>query len=513
VSLKHLAVNDTIDLRWMLAALRRRRLVIAACTLIAAATALGLSLLQDERYSASASLLFRDPGLDQKLFGSTYLPPSRDPDREAATNVELVSLRVVSERAARRLGPGVDADAVRSRIDIHARGRSDVVVVTATDRDPRAAARLANLFAEEYVGFRRAADRAKIRDAQALVERQLAAQGIESNGREAESLRSRAQELRVLAALQTGNAEVVQEASAPTAPSSPRVVRNTVLGGVLGLLLALAGTILHARLDRRIREPDELEEAFGLPVLAGVPESPALRARPTDAREVAPLEAEAFFLLRAQLRYFNVDRDIRSVLITSAAAQDGKSTVAYHLALAAATAGSGPVLLLEADLRRPTLAREHGFAHGPGLAELLSRDLSFEEVVQRVRGSDEVGQPLDVMIAGATPPNPAELIDSDRMAHVLTLAAERYAFVVVDTPPIPAVSDAIPLVRKVSGVIVVSRLGKTTRDAALALSRTLRNLEAPTLGVVANGIPRAQARGYAYDYYVDPVASPSDSPA
>jgi polysaccharide biosynthesis transport protein len=488
-------LRDQSDLRSLLAVFRRHWLTITLCVALACTAAVGVSLTKEKRYSASASLLFRDPGLDQKLFGSSYLPPSRDPDREAATNVQLVSLEVVADRAARRLGSGLDGPTVRRMIHVHSAGRSDVVAVTAEARDPRIAARLANVFADEYVGFRRDADRAKVREAEQLVESQLAnVSGPDRNGAQARSLRERAEQLRVLAALQTGNAELVQRALPPTSPSSPKPIRSGALGLALGLLLGCVLALVRERLDRRLRDPEEIESALGLPVLASVPESRALRDPESGARALPAVEAESFFLLRAQLRYFNVDRDIRSVLITSASPQDGKSTVAFHLALAAARAGDGPVVLLEADLRRPTLAEQHGLARGPGLAELLTHDLALEDVAQAGAASEDPSQQLDVIVAGTTPPNPFELVESQRM----DLLSERYAFVVVDTPPTVSVSDAIPLMRRVSGVIVVARLGKTTRDVAADLSRQLRNLHAPALGVVSNGVPLGRTGDYAY---------------
>src|SRR4051812_10268783 len=162
------------DLEGILKVLRRRSWLVALTFLLVAGSALGLSLSQQKQYSATASLLFRDPGFDQKLFGASALPPSTDPAREAATNVQLVSLRTVADRTARRLNGKLDGQEIADKISVAPAGQSDVVGITATDHDPKFASQLANNFAEDYIAFRRDADRAKIREAQALVQRQLA---------------------------------------------------------------------------------------------------------------------------------------------------------------------------------------------------------------------------------------------------------------------------------------------------------------------------------------------------
>ena len=208
----------TSDLARTVRALRRRWWVVAMCWVLVVGTALTYSVTAEKKYSADAGLLFRDPGFDQKLFGTTFLAPNRDPAREAATNVKLVSLDIVAQRTA-RLFPGLTAKEVSDRIKAAAEGQSDVVSVTATDHDPVRARRLANTFAQQYIEFRRDSDRAKIREAQALVQQRISTltpqQRLNPEGR---SLSERADQLQVLASLQTGNAELVELALTPTSP-------------------------------------------------------------------------------------------------------------------------------------------------------------------------------------------------------------------------------------------------------------------------------------------------------
>jgi succinoglycan biosynthesis transport protein ExoP len=487
-------------LREGLEVLRRRMGVMLLCAVLVPAAALAVSLTQEKEYTASASLLFRDPEFDEKVFGGTSLAPSQDPDREAATNVRLVSLEVVADRAARALGQGLSGRQISERVDVTPEGQSDVVSVAATGSTPRAAASLANVFATEYIAFRREADRSKVGEAQQLVERQFRELlPAEQQGSQGRSLLERSEELEVLASLQTGNAELVQRAQRPRHPSSPKPLRDSVLGVVFGLLLGGSLAFLFERLSRRIKDPKELEKLFERPILGAVPESRAFAMAGHDPRDLPAGDAEAFRMLRANLRYFNVDRNVRSVLITSAAPGDGKTTIAWHLASAAAETGTS-TLLLEADLRHPSLGLRLGLADSRGLSQVLAGNpRSLQSVVNQVpvSGYRDGGRTLDVVLAGALPPNSTDLMESERMREILKEAEREYELVVIDTPPTSVVSDAIPLVTQVSGVIVVSRLEKTTRDAASHLHSQLEHLDAPVLGVVVNGLD-AKRGGYRY---------------
>jgi succinoglycan biosynthesis transport protein ExoP len=513
--------DGRFGLRSALVVVRRRLWAVLICAILVPASALGFSVIQEKQYTAAASLFFRDPALDQKLFGSTFLEPSGDPVREAATNLKLVSLRVVAARTAEVVERGLTADEVADKVETSLEGQSDLVSVRATDPSPEFAAILANTFAEEYIEFRREADRAKLREAQQLVQRELdAISPAERENAQGRSLAERAQQLRILASLQTGNAELVERAEPPRSPSSPKTIRNVVLGGVLGVVLGIGLAFLLDRLDRRLRDPKEIEAAFRRPILGVIPKSRALARQANRQDGVLPAgEQEAFRMLRANLRYFNVDREIQSVLVTSPAPADGKSTVAWNLASAGAGAG-GKVLLIEADLRHPSIAR--AFAHMDpkrGLTTVLAGYASLDEAIQkvpihqRVYGSSS-GRFMYVLPAGPLPPNPADLIESQRMRELVRQAESDYDLVVIDTPPTSVVSDAIPLVKQVSGVIVVVRLRQSTREAVLHLKDQLEHLGAPTLGVVVNALSRdAGSYGYRYAYAYGSAERNSGGPA
>jgi capsular exopolysaccharide synthesis family protein len=503
--------NTTVE--QLLLVLRRRWQLIVICVVLVTGAAIGFSLLQQDKYTASASLLFQNTQFDQELFGSNFTAAAVDPTREAATNIDLVSLPTVASRTAAVLH--LPTPLVRTEVSVSGGGQADVAQVSATDPSPIRAAQIANTYVAQYVLFRQQADRSKIAGAQDLVQQELIAlPPSQRYGSVGQSLQNRADQLGVLAALQTGNAEVVQPASPPTSPSSPRTKRNAILGALLGLLSGLGFVFLAERLDRRVRDASELEDTFGVPVLGAVPESPSYSMAGTEP--LPALEAESFALLRARLRYFNVDREIQSLLVTSATAGEGKTTVALNLAVAEAVARKTTVVLVEADLRRPALAPRLGIDSAPGLAEILSRNSSVEgalrtvEVpVRRTGNGTAHAASFTVIAAGAIPPNPAELVESRAMIDLLSTLSEKFDLVIIDTPPTSVVSDAIPLMRLVSGAVIVSRIGVTTRDAGRHLREQLRKLNAPTLGVIANAMP-VKSRGYygyEYGYYADTYES------
>ena len=223
-------------------------------------------------------------------------------------------------------------------------------------------------------------------------------------------------------------------------------------------------------------------------------------------------------MIRAHLRYFNVDKQLRTLLVASAAPGDGKTTVARHLAGAAARVGAH-VLLVEADLRRPTIAQQLDVSSGPGLSDVLIGAAMLNDAVQSVAidqssGDGSPERTLDVLVAGAAlPPNPGELIESHAMEALLDGTKSAYDLVVIDTPPLTVVSDAFPLLGKVDGVVIVGRVGRNRRDVAERLHQTLAGAGAPLLGVIANGFKATRGSyGYSYEYsYMSDKPSSSKS--
>lgn len=504
--------QTNLSLEQIAGLLRRRAPWILLCLVLVTAAAYGFSKHQTRQYTATTSLVFSNNQLGQQVSGLA-VASSTSQQALQNTNLKLVKLGDMAAKTAAVLGGGLTRQKVSASLSVSGEGESNIVNVSATATSPALAAAIANTYANQFVVEQQNSNHAYYASALALVDKQLASLSASQRaGPPGLALEGRAQSLGTLAELRNGNVQVAQAASPPTSPSSPRVSRNTLLGGVVGLLLGLIVAFLLERLDRRIREPKDLEAIYRLPLLGVVPESTALsrsgKSRKDATKAALPSsEAEAFYLIRAHLRYFNVDRELRTLLVASAAPGDGKTTVARHLAGAAARMGAR-VLLIEADLRRPTLAAQLGTSPGPGLADLLVGMASLDDAVQSVdferpAAQGSPGRMLDALVAGAVlPPNPGELIESHAMASLLEQVRSTYDLVVIDTPPLTAVSDAFPLLRKVDGVIIVGRVGRNRRDVAERLHETLQSAGAPLLGVVANGFKAGGlgSYGYAYDY-------------
>ena len=242
--------------------------------------------------------------------------------------------------------------------------------------------------------------------------------------------------------------------------------------------------------DRKLRRTEQVTAAFEAPVLTTVPRSRALKRHKPFA-DLPPQVAEAFRMLQMNLRFAR-ETPVRSVLITSARTGEGKTTVSWNLAAAAASGGLS-VALVEADLRRPSLADRYELEPSPGVTEALLGDVSIAAALQSTLpnggGEPATGRPraMHVMVAGGPAANPWALMQSSIMPRILDALQRDHDLVVVDTPPIPHVADAISLLRQVDGVLITASVNATRGPDATRLRDQLQGLDANVLGVVANG--------------------------
>ncbi|MBS1878069.1 MAG: polysaccharide biosynthesis tyrosine autokinase [Actinobacteria bacterium] len=473
-----------------LATLRRNWVIVLICVVVAPIVAYAYSKAQTPEYTAAASLLFTNQAVESRILG-VESSVNAEPAREAATNLKLASLTALSVRTAKAMGSGLTGQEVTEKVSVSPEGESELVSVAATDPSPTFAARLANEFAKQFVAFGRELETAKVERAQKLAEAQLESlPEAERNAASGRALERRILELKALSTIQTGRAEIAQRATRPESPSSPNTKRNVALGIVVGILLAIAGVFLREQFDRRLRDADEIEELYGVPALATIPGSKSL---PRGGHDAAV--GEAVKMLRANLRLLGTGQPRRSLLITSAAPKEGKTMVAWSLARAGAAAGES-VLVIEADMRRPTLAQLAGTTEGVGLGMVLAGGETPERAIRSVGG-------VDLLPAGPLPPNPAELLEGKRMSELLEWGEESYDRVIVDTPPASLVADALPLFDVVGAVVVVARLGVSTRDSIEHLRDHLRRLGAPLVGVVVNGTGRPSETSYYRSFATD----------
>jgi capsular exopolysaccharide synthesis family protein len=254
-----------------------------------------------------------------------------------------------------------------------------------------------------------------------------------------------------------------------------------VLALIVAFILGLGAVALAETADRRIRDPEEVGELAGLPLLSAIPESGFSLSSKTR------LATEAFVTLRSSLTYFNIDHGLSSVLITSPGKEDGKSTVSAELGRALARAGQD-VILLDADLRRPTIAHRLGIPAKAGLGQVLLGQISVEEALWAEDLGDNGGKgKLFVLPAGPPAPNPSELLGSRRMLELLPQLTGRCGILLIDSTPLLTVSDSMPLLRSVSGVVIVARVNQTSRAAIARLRSVIDSAGGKALGAVATG--------------------------
>jgi polysaccharide biosynthesis transport protein len=509
-----LAVDDVdvdVDTRppvKALVVLKRRAWLLIPCIIVGGAVAYFVAHHTRKQYSATSSLLFQTSDVDQALFGFTPTTDADDPTTVQATDVTLASEPLIAVETSKQLH--TSPARVAGEISIGTAGASYVVNVTARNPLPAIAALVANTYAAQVVTYQQ--ETARAQDDAAARQLQSQINNLPRTSADRATLETRLSDLQSLAALQSGGVQIAGRALVPTSPSSPSVKRDIALGLIAGLLVGVIAMLLAERIDVTLRDSDEAAALVDLPVLGIIPASRALR-RSASAPKASPV-ADAFRLLRTQLSYFNIDREITSLLITSSSSGDGKSTVAWHLAsTAAALSPNSSVLIIDADLRRPRVAELAGAPLSPGLSDVLTHGASLDQAIRTVElSSDDDGQPyhVHVLTAGGLAPNPAALLQSERFRTLLRSVQSRYDLVLVDAPPPTIVSDAIPLMTLVDGVLMVVRVHHTRREDALALQEQLSRLRATCLGVIINGAATGGVSSYyRYSKYPRGRATPT----
>jgi succinoglycan biosynthesis transport protein ExoP len=277
---------------------------------------------------------------------------------------------------------------------------------------------------------------------------------------------------------------VTSPARVPAGPVSPQKRVYVVLGFLVGLVLGIGAAVLREAFDTRIRDSDDAVAVTGAPVLGGIVEDRDAVKHPLTVLS-GTTSAEAFRTLRTNLDVLNVDRRLRSFVVSSAVASEGKTHVVANLGISLAQAGRS-VILVDANLRRPRLAQLLGLSPSLGLTHLLEEHAPPYTFALEEWSSD---LPLEVLGSGPQPPNPTELLDSDAFRDLLGLLTVRAEFVIVDAPPLLALTDATIVARATSGVLLVTRVGSTTRDELELAMDSVNAVRAQLLGVVLNRLP------------------------
>jgi polysaccharide biosynthesis transport protein len=479
-----------------LRALRRRWWIPIVTGAIAMTAAVLVSLNSAKQYDATAAILFTNSEPIDTLL-STSSSRSLDPERDLNTGVALVRLDSVARRVKSDLHSPLTVRQLLDEVHAAPQGNSNVIEITARDRSPHQAAAIANAFALRYVGFRRSSAREQYNEAGRLAQAQL--QALKPDQRtsvEGRSLEARLHELQIASALQTGGVQFVENAKAPTSAATPRPLRNGLVGLLVGLFIGCLAAVGLEFNDRRLKTEDDAEHLVGLPVLARVP-----RVRGGPDR-VASEGGEAFATAALSLRLGEGVEPPETVLVTSTQAGEGKTTVSLGVGRALASLGNR-VIVIEADLRVPSIARSLGLTRRPGLAAVLAGVRSLDDELVEVDPAPGDEPPttqeqgwLAVLPAGSTVQNPHLLLSSDRMRALLNDARATADVVIIDAPAIGLVSDALTLTTALDTCVFVVGLNRATSDLTRRALKTLQDAGVPIAGVVITGTSWSPAYGY-----------------
>ncbi len=283
----------------------------------------------------------------------------------------------------------------------------------------------------------------------------------------------------------------IAPARLPQAPTGPNTRLYDLMGLAAGLALGIAYALVRGLLGTRITERDDITSITDAPVIGEV-----VAWRPGESVATTMLvhkdgrSAESFRSLAANLKYVAVDRDLRVVMITSASPHEGKSSVGVGIAAALAESGH-TVVLVDADLRRPSISRVTQLEGSVGLTSILIGDVAFDDAVQRWGATH-----VDILTGGTPAPNPGQLISSHRLQDVIVRARDEYEYVIIDSAPALTVSDALWLADLTDGVIVVARSGKTKRKQLVAVLTAIKSTRKDVVGIVLNAVKRTDRSPY-----------------
>ena len=447
----------TRDLHGYVQVVRRRWVLIAVCFALCVLAGAAYTLRATPQYASTAELFISTPSSDSS--GQDAYQGGLFSEQRVQSYADLITGKALAQQVVDDLGLDRTASSLTHQISSAVVPDTVLLDVTVRDPDPAAAQRLANAVAFKFTRY---------------------VQGLETPVN---------QEVSPI------KATVVDSAGLPLTPVSPRPVRNVGLAALLGLLLGLGAALLRESLDNTVKSGIDVPALGGGAVLGHIPFDSQAVKRPliTQLEPHAP-RGEATRMLRTNLQFVRVDRQSKVFVVTSSVPQEGKTTTAMNLAIATANAGQA-VLLVEADLRRPTLATYLHLEGTVGLTTALIGKVDVDDVIQPW-GEDG----LDVITSGAVPPNPAELLQSVTMKNILERLRARYDLVIVDAPPLLPVTDGALLSAQADGAILVVRHGKTTREQVAQAARHLEAVDAPLLGIVLNMTRQRGGRGQPYGY-------------
>ena len=480
----------------------RRKVAILLAVMLIVGVVMVIASSRQTIYRATAEVLVQTGGVQSAL--DTQDRSGEDARRLVETEIRILGSSAVRAAAGTTLGgqpPPVSATPA---------GQADVILVTAESGIAAEAAEIANAYSDAYAKLRgeQVAEEmtAAINEIQGRItglEQQAASQADNQGAREAlirqqADQRQQLDRLQVFRAAKTGAAEVVVPASVPENPISPNPGRAGLLAAIVGLVLAIGVALVLERFDDSVRSKDDLERTLDIPVLGTIPVVGGWTSgpRPPVVSLATPRSpaTEAYRTLRTALQ-FAPEEMVSTIQVTSPVAGDGKTTVVANLGVAFARAGQ-QVVLVCCDLRRPSLHEFFGLTNDVGFTSVLLGKVPLTAALQEVPEQDR----LYVLASGPLPPNPSELLASRRAREVLGSLRLEADIVLIDSPPVLPVSDALVIAGLVDLTVLVCAAGRTSAKEATRALEALAQVEAPLGGVILNGEGSESDHGAKYGY-------------
>jgi capsular exopolysaccharide synthesis family protein len=472
--------EQTLARYWLV--LRERIWVVVACAALVFAAAVAYVELAPRTYQSQAELLVQAAGTgDAALSALPILHQTGDPAQDVLTAASLVTTEPVAAGVVHSLNLKMSPGAALADIQATPIGQAGLIAVQATASSPQLAQRLANGFVDQTIALSTERMHTAIQRVLPTLQAQLA-QIPKGQRYGPGTLGGQFDELQQLASQNDPTMIAAAPASLPTGPSSPKTKLSLVAGLLAGLLVGIGAAFLFHTLDPRVRREEQLRERFGLQVLARIPHQRHRRPRPLLPSELTASAQEGYRTLRTILRARARSGAPRAVLVTGSAPAEGKSTTAMSLAVALAHGGAR-VVLIEADLRKPTFAASFGLNRFAGIEAVASGKTALAKAAVTVKLDD-----TSFRVLAAHPPHgkgpdlPYAVVE-----EIIAEAKELADFVVIDSAPLTAVIDALPFAQLADEVVIVTRLGHTRLNKLQQLDDLLSDHGVSRMGIVLIG--------------------------
>jgi capsular exopolysaccharide synthesis family protein len=477
--------GESVELSAYLRILRTHWIAIVVFMLVGAGAAFGWASIQPKVYTANASGIITT-GVSQDL-GSALVGDNYAKSR-VKSYLNVAKSRTVATYAITKLGLTVSPESLITDISVTNPADTAVLEISAQASTPEKARDLAETWVD------------------GMIQQVNALENSTTSGTSTSAVApADGTPATTPAGASIVTMQTLDSAVLPTAPTSPNTRLAIGIGVLIGLVLGVAYALVRNTLDRRIRSVAGVEKEFGLSVVGTVPfdrnfndanrlVDEATSSNYNERRTDDDAVAEAMRELRTNLQFMDVDNPPRIIVVTSSIAGDGKSTIAANLATTIAASGER-VVVVDGDLRRPTVAKSFNLLPGVGLTDVLVGRAEIEDVLQPW---GDTGR-LQIMGAGAIPPNPSELLGSKAMQTLLNELAKD-AIVLIDAPPLIPVTDAAILTARTDGALIVASVGKTSIDALHKSVQNIKRVNGRTLGVILNRVPRKGAGSAYYGY-------------